>query len=140
MANIKPVSEIAEKWSRVTPQRTEDYEKGVKSPTKDWAASAKAAEESYKQAVVKAAQEGRFGKGVSKAGTGKWQSKASTKGVDRWGPGVQMARQDYEAGFAPYAEAIKTISLPPRYPKGDPRNIERVVAIARALRAKKLGR
>jgi hypothetical protein len=140
MANIKSSSEIAEKWSRVTPQRTEDYEKGVKSPTKDWAASTKAAEESYKQGVTKAAQEGRFGKGVSQAGTEKWQSKAATKGVDRWGAGVQVAKSDYEAGFAPYAEAIKSVSLPPRYPKGDPRNIERVATIAKTLRTKKVGK
>ena len=140
MANIKNPSQIAEKWARVTPQRTEDYKQGVESPTKDWASATKAAEEAYKQGVTQAANQGRFGKGVAAAGTQKWQAKASTVGTDRWGSGVQVARSDYEAGFGPYAETIKSTSLPPRYPKGDPRNLERVSVIAKALRAKKIAK
>ena len=29
-------AKIAEKWARVTPDRTQDYEDGVRSPSKDW--------------------------------------------------------------------------------------------------------
>jgi hypothetical protein len=35
-------------------------------------------------------------------------------------------------------QVIESIQLPPRGPKGDPRNIERVRVIAQALRARKL--
>jgi hypothetical protein len=139
MANIKSASDIAKKWSRVTPQRSEDYEAGVKNPRVDWASATRAAEESYKKGVMEAASKGRFGKGVSEAGTEKWQGKVISKGVDRWGTGVQTATSDYEEGFGPYADVIKSVNLPPRYPKGDPRNIERVTAIAKALRSKKVG-
>ena len=137
--NIKATSDISEKWARVTPQRSVDYKKGVENPTKDWKAATAEAEESYKTGVSEAANAGRFGKGVNKAGTEKWKAKAVTKGVDRWGPGVQIAKPDYEAGFAPYASTIAALTLPPRYPKGDPRNLDRVSAIAVALRAKKVG-
>lgn len=138
MAKIKSASEIAEKWSRVTPMRSEDYKLGVESPKKDWKSETEGAKESYKLGIQESISKDRFAKGVAKAGTEKWKSKTLTKGVQRWGPGVSIAKPDYEAGFKPYQEVIASISLPPRYAKGDPRNINRVAAMAAALRAKKV--
>lgn len=132
---VKSIGDIAKKWGRVAPTRTEDYDLGVRNPKKDWAGSTIAAEGSYKEAVVKAAGEGRFGKGVSAAGTKKWQTKAIEKGTQRWGPGVQIAMPDYEQGFAKFRDVIEKTTLPPRYPKGDPRNIQRVSVMAAALAA-----
>ena len=140
MANIKDPSAIAAKWARVTPQRSEDYSQGVKSPTKDWKASTLAAADAQEKGVQQAITEKRFAKGVSAAGTEKWQAKAASKGVDRWGPGVQVAQPDYEKGFAPYAQRIASTTLPPRYPKGDPRNLDRVAVVAKALRSQKVGK
>ncbi len=137
MPPVKDVSKISEKWARVTPQRTEDYDDGISNPSVDWASATKAAEDRYKEGVQKAVSRGAFGKGVSKAGTEKWQRKAKEVGTRRWGEGVQAAKSDFAAGFAPYAAAIESVKLPPRYPKGDPRNIARVAAIAKALRDKK---
>jgi len=79
-----------------------------------------------------------FGKGVVKAGDEKWSRKASVNGVRNWGPGVQEAKGDYAAGFAPYQAAIAACVLPPRYARRDPRNLARVKAIVDALVAKKL--
>lgn len=138
MAEIKSAGQIAEKWSRVTPQRNADYEAGVRQPGKDWANNTAAAESSYEGGVQNAIQQKRFGKGVKNAGTAKWQAKTLEKGTQRWGPGVSVAQADYEAGFAPYRDEIERTSLPPRYPKGDPRNIERVSKLAKALHAKKV--
>lgn len=137
MAGIKDTSKIAEKWQRVTPQRTQDFDEGVSNPSADWGANTKAAEGRWKDGINKAAQRGAFGKGVSKAGTDKWQRKTKEVGTRRWGEGVQAAKGDYEAGFSPYAAVISSTTLPPKYPKGDPRNLDRVAAIAKALRAKK---
>jgi len=36
MVAIRSASEIAEKWARVTPGLTPDYEAGAKNPNKDW--------------------------------------------------------------------------------------------------------
>jgi len=46
---------------------------------------------------------------------------------------------DYEKGFAPYRDEIEKTALPPRYPRRDPRNIQRVATIAAALGKKKTG-
>ena len=139
MPKVKDAGEIAKKWARVTPQRSEDYIQGVQNPRTDWEAATKAAESNYESGVQGAIRDKRFGKGVAGAGTDKWQSKTVDKGGQRWGPGVQGAEGDYEEGFKPFREVIAGTTLPPRYPKGDPRNIERVRTMAAALRKKKTG-
>jgi len=139
MAEIKDIGAIQEKWGRVTPGRTEDYKLGVRSPRRDWEKSAAAAKDSHKAAMVEAAAKDSFAKGVTKAGTGRWQSKALAKGPARFAEGVMVGAPDYGAGFAPYQQVISATALPPRFPRRDPRNLQRVAAIATALGKAKAG-
>jgi hypothetical protein len=139
MAEIKSISAIQEKWGRVTPTRTEDYTLGIKNPKRDWAKATADAKESWKGGVQAAAANDAFAKGVNKAGTAKWTAKATLKGPTRFAEGVTVGAPDYGAGFAPYADAIKATTLPPRYPAGDVRNLDRVKVISQALRKKKTG-
>jgi hypothetical protein len=139
MAEIKDVGRIAAKWARVAPQRTQDYTEGVTQPRRDWAASAAAAQDTHTAAMQKAGQAKSYSRGVRAAGTSKWQQRALAKGPNRYAEGVGIAEPDYRAGFSPYAETIARTTLPPRYPKGDPRNLDRVKVIAAALHQKKIG-
>jgi hypothetical protein len=139
MAEIRDISKIREKWQRVTPLRAEDYKRGVAEPKRNWEEAAKAAADVWKTAITEAANRGAFAKGVAEAGLSKWQQKAQAKGPSRYSEGVMIAAPDYERGFAPFAEVIRATTLPARFPKGDPRNIERVKTIATALRQKKTG-
>ena len=139
MAEIKSLASIRDKWTRVTPGRTEDYKLGVTNPRRDWETETLAGEENWKQGVDKAAAQGLFGKGVSGAGTKKWQDKALKKGPGRFAEGVYLAGPDYEKGFAPFHDAISRVDLGPRFPKRDPRNLERVKRIVDALIAQKVG-
>lgn len=138
MAEIKSLSSIREKWTRVTPMRSEDYRLGILSPRRDWADATEAQKDTWKMAIIDAANKDLFAKGIRKAGTEKWRDKALSVGPGRFSEGVMVAGPDYEAGFAPYREVIERLTLPPRFPKGDPRNIMRVSAIAEALRERKL--
>jgi len=133
MAEIKDTSRVAAKWARVTPERTTDYLDGVNQPRRDWARAASGAQETHAAAMVKAAASKSYARGVNAAGTAKWQTRAVAKGPGRFQEGVRIAESDYMRGFEPYAAVIKGVALPPRYPKGDPRNLERVRAIAIAL-------
>ena len=139
MAEIKSAARIKEKWTRVTPQRTEDYKLGVASPRRDWEKSAVAAKDSHKAAMATAAAQDSFAKGITKAGSAKWQARALAKGPGRFAEGVMVGGDDYGKGFAPYADEIAKTTLPPRFPKRDPRNLLRVAAIATALAKKKTG-
>lgn len=138
MAFIRSVDVIAEKWASVTPMRAADYAAGIASPRRSWSKATVSAESAYEDGVQKAMQRKAFGKGVTKAGDAKWSRKASVNGVRNWGPGVQEAKGDYAAGFAPYQAAIAACVLPPRYARRDPRNLARVKAIVDALVAKKM--
>ena len=133
MAAIRSIERIAKKWASVTPGRSEDYRSGVESPRKDWETATAAAEDSYQMGVTQAIAEKRFGKGVRSAGTEKWQRGAIEKGTQRWGPGVAMAESQYASGFGPIRDAIERVTLPPRYARRDPRNLNRVKAIVDAV-------
>lgn len=137
MAKIRPIGSIGAKYKEVTPARAPEYAKGVKDPKEDWEKATKAAEGNYEEGVKAAIARKGFSKGVAKAGTESWQDGAINKGVDRYGPGVVAGADKYATNFAPYRDVIEKTALPKRYPKGDPRNIERVAAIAKALREKK---
>ena len=135
---IKSTTDIARKFAEVTPGRATEYAAGVAAPKKDWEAETKAAEANYKTAVTKAAAEGRFGRGVAKAGTAHWQERTMKYGPGRFAEGVRDAGPAYAEGFGPYRDTIAGLTLPPRGPTGDPRNIDRVRMIAEALHKKKL--
>ena len=133
MAQIKDLNQIAQKFATVTPSRSGEYESGVKNPKRDWAQATAAAEDAYKIGVTAAANQGRFGKGVRSAGTGKWQDGAVKKGAARFATGVAMAEGAYKDGFAPYHQVIASTTLPPRKARRDPSNLQRVQAIVQAL-------
>ena len=140
MAEIKSLAAIKEKWMRVTPQRTEDYSKGIASPKRDWATEAVAAKANWKAGIDAAAAKDLYAKGVNQAGTPKWKSKSLSLGPGRFAEGVYQAGPDYEKGFAPYREAIAAVDLGPKFPRRDPRNLDRVKRVVTALIEAKVGK
>lgn len=138
MAAIKPLDRTAAKWARVSSGASNEYLEGVKNPRADWEEQTRNAEPAYEAGIQAAISRKAFGKGVSKAGTKKWQEKSITLGPARYATGVQAAQAAYRDGFAPYREVIANLTLPARGPKGDPNNLQRVAIIAKALHEKKL--
>ena len=61
------------------------------------------------------------------------------KGPSRFAEGVYIAGPDYEKGFQRFHDAIARTDLGPRFPKRDPRNLDRVKKIVDALVAEKIG-
>ena len=130
---VPSASDVGAKWKRRVDGATQDYTAGVTDPSVDWATPTKAAEPNYKEAVTKAASEGRFGKGIANAGNEKWRAKTAAKGPARWSSGVSEAQPDYEKGMGKVLTAIGSVNLPARGPAGDERNYERVKAVGRAV-------
>lgn len=140
MAFIKPMDVIAQKWTRVTPTRQDDYRTGIQNPRRPWVDATVQAEDAWGAGVQAAIANDTWINGVQRAGNTKWQQGALSVGVQRWAQGVQNAGDRYRAGFEPYANVIRGVDLPPRGPKGDPGNIERVRTIATALHQAKITR
>lgn len=128
----------ASRWVQRASMAKEAYSVGIENPRRDWAEATKAAEDTWKAGVQQAAAEGRFSKGVQASGSAYQKSRALEVGADRFVIGVSVAKSKYEAGIAPYLAEIEKTTLPPRFPKGDVRNLERVKTITQALRNKKV--
>jgi len=127
----------ADKWVNRASVATEDYRQGVNNPRRDWAQATEGASDSYKQGVQKAISEDRFSKGVSKAGTQAWKRGSMDKGASRYAPGVAASKDKYRNNVQPFLDTIEQTDIGERYPRGDPRNIERVARLAKALHDKK---
>lgn len=136
---VPSAAKIAKKWARVTPDRIEDYEEGVRHPLRDWEKETSESEDRYEQGIKDAIARKAFGKGVKKVGTSKQQSASIIKGIPRWPEGVRGAEDDMQKGMEPVVKALSDLELPKRYPSGDPRNIERVKAVQQALHKLKTG-
>lgn len=130
---IKPVDAITQKWARRVATASPEYQAGVESPTKDWQKNTTAAVDSWKAGIQAAIADGSFGKGVARAGNQGWQQGATGKGVQRWAPGVSESTGKYSSAFAPFVEALRRVTLPPKYARRDIRNLERVKAVAMAM-------
>jgi len=139
-ATVRPAAMVADKWKRRASSATQEYTEGVNSTTRSWEAAATAAEGAYKAGVQDAANRGAFGLGVKRRGNDGWKRAALDKGSQRFGPGVETAQAEYASRVGPYLDVISRTDLPARGPAGAPGNLQRVAAIATALRAAKTGR
>lgn len=137
MAAIRAIDVISRKWARVAGVSGPSYQEGVVAPLSDFATNALAANDAWKAGTQAAVAGDRFATGVRRVGTAKWQKNAVEKGPARFQQGVAIAQPDYEAGFAPYREAIQAAALPPRGPRRSPQNLQRVAAIVNAVSARK---
>ena len=135
----KDINTIAAKWSTRAQAAGPDYTAGVKNPAVDWAQATAGAAASWSAGVSQAVSDGRFAKGVTSAGTPKWQNAAVTKGSQRYPSGVAAGGPSYVSGFSPFLQVIQNLTLPPRSTKGSPNNIQRVSVIDTALHAAKIG-
>ena len=133
MAAIASADTIGDKWARVTPLRSPDFEAGVRNPRKDWATATAAAGPQWEAGVQAAIANKSFTKGVAKSGTQEWQTATLEKGIARWGQGVALARDRYVEAFKPFRDAIERTVLPQRFARRDPRNLARVAAIVNAM-------
>jgi len=133
MVKVKPVDIVVRKWQTRATAAVEDYRYGVQNPKQDWAKACEAAFEAWRSGVQQAAAERRYVGGVRKAGTEKWLKKALEVGAARYAPGISAAVEEYSAAISEVLRVLEGISLPPRGPRGDPRNYERVKIIGDTL-------
>lgn len=136
---VKSADAVAKKWAARAGAAGGDYASGVQNTQKDWAADTAASAGAWAAGVTAAAGNGSFARGVQNAGTAKWKAKATGVGAQRYPQGVQAAQPFFQTGIGPVLQTLQGITLPPRGPKGDPGNINRVTAITTALRKLKTG-
>jgi hypothetical protein len=137
---IRDTASIAKKFVARAAAAAGDYKTGVEGAGQEWQANTERSGDNYAAGVQQAIGDKRFEKGVQQAGAAKFVARASTLGAQRFPSGVGASEPDFAKGVAPYLDALKSMELPPRRPKGDPANQARAQAVAMRLRALKVGR
>jgi hypothetical protein len=137
VANIKSLDQSGQKWVERAGVAGAAYTAGVQNPRTPWAAASAAGDANYRAGVTAAASSGAYARGIRAAGDTKWRENSIAKGPSRFAEGVSLARDAWAKGFGPYQSAIASLTLPARGPTGSPANLQRVAAVATALRALK---
>lgn len=130
---VPPLASVAAKWRRRVEGASEDFKLGVQQKGGRWQAATDAASGSFKTAVSAGDIEARFKSGVAKAGQAKYIKRATTVGPDRYAQAAPVAEPDFSAGVAPFLQAIASVDLPARGPRGAAQNYNRVKPIGDAL-------
>jgi len=136
---VKPLSEIVDKWANVTPTRRTYLEQGIKRSADKWLNNSIAQDDAWKEGVQEAIAKDLRKKGLTEAAKKKYLERGTGPGPGRWAQGIGMAKDEYQRGMAPVIETLRATTLPPRYKKRDPRNLERVKAVVEALIKLKTG-
>jgi hypothetical protein len=132
--NIKPLATIVQKYVTRASASGQAYIDGINNPRQDWQQSTAASANAWAAGVQGAITDGRFVAGVNIAGDAKWSTRSTTIGAQRYPGGITAGQQAYQSGIQPYLQMLSTLNLPPRLPRGDPGNLQRVQAVDTALR------
>ena len=136
--DVKSLAATQRKWGEVTPARSQEYATNAAASGPRWEQGALAAAPNYGAAVRAGNIEARLSAGIRRAGAAKYARKIRDVGAGRFGTGVSAAVQDFGAAVGPYLQAIASVDLPPRRPRGDPGNYQRVNAVGTTLHQRRL--
>src|SRR5262249_35035117 len=136
---VKDTATARDKFTNRGAAAAGDYANGVKTAGQQWQQGAGAGAGNYAAGVQDAITRGAFAKGIQQSGSQRYQDRASTVGAQRFPQGIRDAGPTWEANTAPYLQTLASLNLPPRRPKGDPANFQRVQVVGDALRRRKVG-
>lgn len=139
MPAVKDLTSSAQKWSRNAGAAATEFAANAQQNADKWGRNTAQSGANFRQAISAGNIQAKFERGVTKAASaGKFAKKLAAVGAGRYSEGVGGAQQDWSSGFEPYNSVLSSITLPPRAPRGDARNYERVKAVGQALNAKRI--
>ena len=139
MPAIKDLTSSAQKWSRNAGAAATEFASAAQGAADKWGRNTQGAGANFRQAITAGNMQAKFERGVAKAAqSGKFATKLAKVGASRYSEGVGASQQDWSSGFEPYQGVLSTITYPPRAPRGDARNIERVKVVDTTLNAKRI--
>jgi len=123
---VRSASDAAKKFATRAAAAMPDYQAGVSNAGAAWHEATVNSESAYVAGVQESISDGRFGKGVRKAGAAKYQDRATKLGPQRYQQGVSVASDDYAKGVQPFLAAMSSATLSPKGARGSAQNKQRV--------------
>lgn len=136
---MKDMGTLAQKFMTRANAASGDYTAGATGKGATMEAAAKASNQAWKDGINGAMTRDAFSKGLNGAAA-KYEDGVKNKGAVRYGPGVQASGGRWAAGFQPYADKLKSLTLPPKGARRSPQNQQRSTAVQLALGALKEGK
>lgn len=138
MVQVKDLTAAAAKWSRNAGAGASDYAVNAEAAAARWLTMTVAARGNYQQAITSPGIPQRYTRGVQKAGAAKYAARIGQVGQSRYVEGVGVGTDAWSAGFQPYAQALTSLTLTERRPRGDRQNYRRVEEVGNRLNAARL--
>lgn len=136
---VRNIQDAAKRFVRNASAAVEDYKKNVAQSGAAWKAGAIAGTENWAQGTQEAISRGAYGKSVRNTDEGYVAQRASTVGASRFAGGVQAGAENWVEGSRPYQDAVASMSLPAKGPRGAAQNFERAMAVARRQHELRVG-
>jgi len=136
---VKSLEEAKRHFEEASAVVATRYEEGVRAASWRDKAMSDDAEKNYAGAMSEVIAKKKRAKGIAKVSDDEWRTKAITKGAAVIGDRMRGAVSDYERGFRPYHEVIKsTVETLPAKGLDPMANIDRrLKPLVAALRKKK---
>lgn len=107
---MKDPAEVARNWAQNLGRSTDKIRQGVARVQEAPTLAAARRQDAYVEGVQRAAQEGKWRRGLQKVTLADWQQSMLEKGLTRIAGGAQAAQgkmQEFMAEFLPYEEQLK---------------------------------
>jgi hypothetical protein len=136
---MKTAQQAVDRWKSAAPAAGGTWLQGIESTTVDVMGRAVNAIPAAIAGYTQSLTSGAYAKAVAASGgTANWKSKASAK-QGNYVTGINAGADKFASSMGKIMQAMPGIvsSLPARGPAGSPQNEQRVVALTRALHARK---
>ena len=102
------------------------YAEGTANKGSEWQRGSTGGAANFAAGISKAVADGRFAKGVAKAGSARYDEGVRTKGAQNWPTGMQLGESRYIEGIGPF-QGLWDQQLPtPGGAKNSPANMARM--------------
>jgi hypothetical protein len=135
---VKSVKDSSDKWTDITPGRSDEWEKRTVEAVPEMLRAGIAAEPAFKAAMQNVINQGRRGAGLRKVPESEVIDMIPKRGTPAFRNATGVAGPKYERKIAPFNDALAKLDISARKEVGNVDNFKRVEEIGTALHLRKL--
>jgi hypothetical protein len=134
---VKDLAKSADKFKKNAAGAAGLYVEGAVANSAKWKSNVEASEDAYNGGLQASLARGAWKKGIAKVGADYYAQRVQKLGNQRYATGVTEGGGNWQEGFNPYAETLKSMQQSAKGFKGSPANATRSTEVQVALRRRK---